>query len=269
MQKILALVAAKQELFLEECDTPDGRDLMTPDNTKWIRISEEVMRAGFSTCVRDGPACKMKWNQIIPDYKRLIDYFSRTGRNVPDYWDLSTDEKRAESLPKQFPQEIFYAIHEWFRNRPQIHPPHVRDTLAPTDSNYQVQGSQVQHNEEDQSDPETEDPMDMGLAEPVEDIGDSTPPPSSHPASLTPSHLAYPSTSAGTHMLRPFQGVPTGLTPQVINPSDTSPFQLRRRPGNTAVKRKAQSGPAMLAEATKVMTKHIQDIAESSRDLEI
>ena len=79
-------------MFLEDLDTVDGRDLMTPETTKWICISHDVMRAGISPCVRGGPACKTKWNQLIPDYKRIVDYLSRTGRNVPDYWELSAGE---------------------------------------------------------------------------------------------------------------------------------------------------------------------------------
>ena len=92
-QEILILISAKRDMFLEDLDTIDGRDLMTPDNTKWIRISHDVMRAGISPCVRDGPACKTKWNQLILDYKRIVDYLNRTGRNVPDYWELSASER--------------------------------------------------------------------------------------------------------------------------------------------------------------------------------
>jgi hypothetical protein len=58
---------------------------MNPDATKWIRVSDHVMRAGFSPCLREGSACKTKWNQLIPDYKRIADYHSRTGQNVVDY----------------------------------------------------------------------------------------------------------------------------------------------------------------------------------------
>jgi hypothetical protein len=67
--EISALIAAKRELFLEELDVVDGRDLMNPEASKWIRVSQHVMRAGHSPCMRDGPACKAKWNQLIPDYK--------------------------------------------------------------------------------------------------------------------------------------------------------------------------------------------------------
>ena len=117
-QEVLALINAKREMFLEDIDTINGRDLMTPENTKWNRISDEVMKAGYSPCIRDGPACKTKWNQLVPNYKRIADYLSRTGQNVPDYWDLSSDERRAEGLPKQFSHDFFIAIHNWYGNRP-------------------------------------------------------------------------------------------------------------------------------------------------------
>jgi hypothetical protein len=41
--EISALIAAKREQYFEELDTIDGRDVMNPDATKWIRISHLVM----------------------------------------------------------------------------------------------------------------------------------------------------------------------------------------------------------------------------------
>ena len=147
---------------------------MTPENTKWIRISEDVMRAGYSPCTRDGPACKTKWNQLVPDYKKTTDYLSRTGRNVPDYWDLSCDDRRAEGLPKQFSQEFFVAIHDWYGNRPQMRPPHVRDLLALNDANYQYVATLDDQVAEEQSDPETEDPMDMHMRHSSDPVPENT-----------------------------------------------------------------------------------------------
>jgi hypothetical protein len=37
------LIVAKRELFLEEIDAVDGRDLMNPEASKWIRVSQYVM----------------------------------------------------------------------------------------------------------------------------------------------------------------------------------------------------------------------------------
>jgi hypothetical protein len=38
--EISTLIAAKKELFLEELDAVDGRDLMNPEASKWIRVSQ-------------------------------------------------------------------------------------------------------------------------------------------------------------------------------------------------------------------------------------
>jgi hypothetical protein len=130
------LIAAKRELFLEEIDAVDGRDLMNPEASKWIHVSQYVMRAGHRSCMRDGPACKGKWNQLIPDYKRIADFQARTERNAIEYWELSSSEHTAEGLPKMFSRELYNQIHEWFGQRPQIQPPHIWDLLAPHDANH-------------------------------------------------------------------------------------------------------------------------------------
>ena len=244
---------------------------MIPDNTKWTRISQDVMRAGLSPCVRDGPACKTKWNQLIPDYKRIVDYFGRTGRNLPNYWKMSSQERKAEGLPKQFVEEFFHSIHEWYGSRPQIQPPHVRDLLASNDRNYQPRDSDEPHGEEDGSEPETEDPMDM--ADGPEANGDSTPQRSPQMTACrvegTSRSTANPTTNPSS---RPLRGVPAGVILHVISSSDTSQYLTRQRAGNTGVRWKSMSSHNMIAEATKatgvVMAQHMQDIAESSRDLE-
>ena len=64
---------------------PDQRDIMTSDVTKWMLIAQAMMEAGYSPCVRDGNTCKTKWNQLVPDYKRIADYLGRSGQNIKDY----------------------------------------------------------------------------------------------------------------------------------------------------------------------------------------
>jgi hypothetical protein len=83
-----------------------------------------------------GLACKAKWNQLIPDYKRIVDFHARTGHNARDYWELSTCEHTMEGLPKTFSQELFDQIHEWFGQRPQIQPPYIRNLLSTHDANH-------------------------------------------------------------------------------------------------------------------------------------
>jgi hypothetical protein len=84
-QEIPALIVAKRKMFLEELDTMDGRDLMNPNSSKWVRVLQHVMRLGFSPCLRDGLACKTKWKQLILDYKKIADYLARTYRNGAEH----------------------------------------------------------------------------------------------------------------------------------------------------------------------------------------
>lgn len=122
-QEIAVLIYAKRDMFLEELDIIDGKDLMNPEARKWVRVSQHVMCVGFSPCLCDGPAYKTKWNQLILDYKRIADYKARIGRNEADYWDQSSSEWKLEGLPRSFPHDVFYAIHDWYGNRPSITPP--------------------------------------------------------------------------------------------------------------------------------------------------
>ena len=215
--EIFALIAAKREMHFEEKDVVDARDLMGPDSTKWLRISQEVMRAGFSPCLRDGPACKTKWNQILPEYKKISDYFGRTGRNVPNYWNLSAAECKDEGLPKQFLHDIFVAIDEWCHNRPQIQLPHVRDLLAPNDANYKPKEVQDEAEDDDTNNDNSEDPMDLATAVAGGGIADdstdrSTPPRSPMTSSSTPRPAFQPSPSLGTPFSRAQPGLPPGVT---------------------------------------------------------
>ena len=264
-------------MHFEEKDLVDAWDLMGPDSTKWLRISNEVMRAGFSPCLCDGPACKTKWNQILLDYKKLSDYFNRIGRNVPNYWDLSAAQRKEEGLPKQFPHDIFVAIHEWCHNRRQIQPPHVRDLLAPNDANYRPKEVEDEAEDDDTNDDNSEDPMDLaaavlggGVAE--DSMDRSTPPRFPMTLSSTPRPPFQPSPALGTPFSRVRPGLPPGVIPQIISSSETSSYSLGRRAGNTGVKRKAVSGHTIITEATKssgaLVAKHIQEIAESSRAFE-
>ena len=66
-----------------------------------------------------------------------------------------------------------------------------------------------------------------------------------------------------------------GLTPQalqVISSCDTSEVTFKRRSGNTGVRRKNLTTHNIIAEVTKatgnVLAQHMQDIAESNRELE-
>lgn len=75
--EIRALVEAKQLQQMHVTNSTDGREMMTSDANKWQRVSMDVKKAGVSPCMRDGAACKSKWSQMIPDYKRIADFITR------------------------------------------------------------------------------------------------------------------------------------------------------------------------------------------------
>ena len=193
----------------------------------------------ISPCPRDGPACKIKWNHLIPDYKKIPDYLSRTGRNSRDYWELSASERKTNGLPRLFAQDVYNAIHEWFSNCLQIQPPHVRDLLSNNDGNFRLAYHDTQHERDEvQSEPKTEDPDDMTPLDHVETTQESSPPQVQRRTAYTisrPTAQADPTTSP---MMRPFTCVSPGIALQVINSSDNSQYAAHRRPENTVVRRK-------------------------------
>lgn len=85
--EIKALIEGKRDMLLEDIENnvTDVRKSMATDSKRWQRISNHVMKAGFSTCLRDAAACKSKWNQLLPEFKRLADYIPRADPTEPLY----------------------------------------------------------------------------------------------------------------------------------------------------------------------------------------
>jgi hypothetical protein len=109
-----------------------------------------VMRAGLSPVVRDGYACKTKWDLLVPDYRRIADSHNRTGTNKPAYWTMYAAERREQRLLKLYNCQVWKAIHDWFGQRPQMNPPpSVRDLLNPRDQDMLENQNETQNNDED------------------------------------------------------------------------------------------------------------------------
>lgn len=271
-KEILALIDAKRRLQESEELHVDKRHAMQPDSNKWHRISVDVNRTSGSSTPRDGPQCKSKWNQLIPDYKRIVDHFSPTGTNNITYWTMGKDEKKAEGLPRSYPEDVFNCIHEWFSSRPSIRPPHTRDLLAADDGNYvsATGGSEAPNDEYDFCD----DSGDGGAGFTGTEDSDSTrsrQPCSDNFATAAGGSLSMSSPRA-TPARPPRAPLPFGVVPILISSSDTTSEGSSQRPGNTGVRRKALSGHSLLAEATRAtgteMTNQMREIAESTRDME-
>lgn len=148
-----------------------------------------------------------------------------------------------------------------------MQPPHVRDTLAPNDSNYRRPQLDTELNaEEVDSEPDMED------QEAVDTTEGSSPPQSPRRTPTTPAVIPAFTDTTGSPSSRPSTRLPPGVTPHVISSSDTSQYAMNRRPGNTGVRRKSLSGHTVIADATKatgaLMAARMEDIANASRDLE-
>jgi len=114
------LVEAKRILQDEENNCIDKRNLILTDENKWHRTSRDAIASGVMITYRDGPGCKSKWNQVIPEFKCISDFFANSGNNVMEYWTMQPNEKKAERLPHFFSQEVFLNLREWYGKRPTM-----------------------------------------------------------------------------------------------------------------------------------------------------
>ena len=181
------------------------------------------MRCGFSPCPRNGASCKTKWHQIIPDYKKIADFFARTGRNGADYWDMTASERKNEGLPHCFAKDLFYSIHEWFGSRPSMQPPHTRDLLSHEDGNFNIHRQQPASEQDVQdNDPISEDPMDIAdEMEASDDTNGHTHYPRQAPSIGTPPILLQPAANGAPNSC-PRSTLPAGVTPVIISSSEAS-----------------------------------------------
>jgi hypothetical protein len=184
-------------------------------------------------------------------------------------------------LPRSFPQDVFDGIHEWYGRRPNIQPPHIRDLLSHEDGNFRGLSNSATQDARDEveSEPETEDPLDFTETDVVEVSEEHTPGPPQRStadiaarASPAASRGAAATASTCSTTPRPSNGLPPGIISYYISTSDASKFNLRHRPGNTAVRRKSLSSQNIIAEATKassdIMAGQMREMAEASRELE-
>lgn len=271
--EVLALVAAKTRLQDDENNCIDKRNLMHPELGKWQKISEYFHEAHASDKRRDGAACKSKWNQVVPEYERIADYFSRTGTNELSYWTMSDAVKRAEGLPRSFPEDIFLSIRDGYGQGPAMQPLHSRDTMSTQDTDY---GTAMEEREEaeveDEHFPDDDDVMADDTAN-TEDNSVSIDPDRRRPRTprertISPIHLS--SRSASEDRIRK-SSVPVGVTPVMISSSENTLGPATRPAGSTGVRRKNLAGHSLIAEATRetggVLADQMKDIAVARREL--
>lgn len=115
-----------------------------------------------------------------------------------------------------------------------ITPPHVRDLLASSDSNYRASQTHVHHEYGRESEPEIEDRMDFPPPDSLTD--ETTLPRSPMVLSSMTSWALGVSEGVGTPNSQLYTGFRRGVTPDCISSSETSQFVVHRRPDNTKVR---------------------------------
>lgn len=88
-EEIFALIQAKKVEYFEKLHVAYVRDLMDPKAIQWQCNSNAIMAFRYVVCSRNHHACKMKWNLLIPNYKRLANYHAQIHTNLM-FWNLST-----------------------------------------------------------------------------------------------------------------------------------------------------------------------------------
>jgi hypothetical protein len=115
-------------------DISDNRDHIEKADSRWGWISDYVMKKTRSdegaSHYRYKESCRDKWQGIYGDYKRIYDYVKGTGLNER-YEDMTPDARAEVGLPRHFSPYHFRLIDSFCKDRPNVHPPHSRDSSDP------------------------------------------------------------------------------------------------------------------------------------------
>lgn len=112
----------------------DRCEHMVPAAEHWDAIAWQLLHATNGDCVRTGPSCSNKWNNLHAEFKKIKDYYDGTGTNSL-YWELGPKERERMGLPKQFNCHLYDEMVKFFNERPIHNPGHIRDNLNPHDKN--------------------------------------------------------------------------------------------------------------------------------------
>ena len=88
LMEILDMVATKKQ---------DAKEFIFPEQTKWGKIAavvNEARKFQGGHVERDGLACKYKWQTLLADYKKVVDFHKGMGLVGTEYFDLRSKERR-------------------------------------------------------------------------------------------------------------------------------------------------------------------------------
>jgi hypothetical protein len=146
--EITTLIEAKELDHMRTMDVTDNRDHIEKADTRWASISQYVMKKTHSdkgACLfRDKDACRDKWQSIYGDYKHIFDYLKGIGINLR-YKDMTPDDRAQAGLPRHFSLHHYRLIDSFCKDRPNVHPPHARDSSDPLNNNNYVPNQSIEN----------------------------------------------------------------------------------------------------------------------------
>ncbi|KAH7298379.1 hypothetical protein KP509_25G040300 [Ceratopteris richardii] len=74
---------------------------------KWKNVSDYCRSKGVQ---RTKEQCKVKWDNMMPDYRKVRDYEEQKEASAPSYFEMDVWERRMKLLPSNMDAEIYYRI---------------------------------------------------------------------------------------------------------------------------------------------------------------
>lgn len=277
VMEVKSLIEGKRDMLLEDMENneKDARRSMASDHKRWQRISNHVMKAGFSSCLRDGAACKSKWNQLLPEFKRLADFIQKADPDEAPYWTMLAVDRKRLGLPKSFPLEIYNVMQQWFGTSASMAPPHLRDLTSGADLDLTSLSHCKKSSEEVNQRHGVEASKDADAAEEGSDdaIASTKAQPAPAPAETsTPAADLRRKGKEPVAEVNATKGVLNGICVVNLSSSGGVADCNLQRPQNTGVKRKSINGHSLIANATvaagEAMSQQMRDVESRKMELQ-
>ncbi|KAH7294639.1 hypothetical protein KP509_27G010900 [Ceratopteris richardii] len=110
--EILILLEAK--LREQAIYGAERRGVVSSDD-KWKQVAEYCRTKGVQ---RTKEQCKIKWDNMMPDFRKIRDYEEQRDVGARSYFDLASWERRAKLLPSNMDVEVYHRIANILSNKP-------------------------------------------------------------------------------------------------------------------------------------------------------
>ncbi|MCO5601567.1 hypothetical protein L7F22_055690 [Adiantum nelumboides] len=110
--EILILLEAKAKEWFPCSESKRSR--LSADD-KWKHVAEYCNRKGVQ---RTKEQCRVKWDNMMPDYRKVRDYEEQKEASAPAYFEMDVWERRMKLLPSNMDAEIYHRIASIQSNKP-------------------------------------------------------------------------------------------------------------------------------------------------------